>query len=164
MSHFQNLPENEKLELQEQLANLAQKFGGQNPFLNFLEDIRSTKPHPLISAYCDFKTKSASIYWEKVIFKDKLELLLKLRLTESQQDNLLPDPKQKGYKKALNLVKTLRPILFELETKESQESTTIEPLIIYSKDKTKLNPLFDALFFLSVENVKRILSYKPKAT
>ena len=163
MAHFNNLTEDEKVELQQQLNDLAQKFGGQNFFLSFLEDIRASKPHPLISAYCDFKNEYADIYWEKVIFKDKLELLQKLRLSESERDNLLPERDEKGYKKALNLVKTLRPIVFEIEIKDREDVEKIEPLIVLSESKTKLNPLFDAIFFLSLENVKRILNYKAKA-
>lgn len=162
MSHFNKLPENKKQELHKNLSNLAQKFGGQNFFLNFLEDIRATKPHPLISPYCDFKSEFADIYWEKVIFKDKLELLQKLRLSESERDNLLPQPSEKGYKKALNLVKTLRPIVFEIEIEGREDIEKIEPFIVISDSKTKLNPIFDAIFFLSLDNVKRILNYKPR--
>jgi len=162
MSHFNKLTQKQKQELHNQLNDLSQKFGGQNIFLNFLEAIRATKPHPLISAYCDFKSEFATIYWEKVIFKDKLELLQKLRLSESERDNLLPAIDEKGYKKALNLVKTLRPIVFEIEIKDADSVEKIEPFIVLNESKTKLNPVFDAIFFLSLANVKRILNYDLK--
>ena len=163
MPHFNKLTEENKQELHNNLTSLVEKFGGVNFFLNFLEDIRATKPHPLISAYKDFKSEFADVYWDKVIFKDKLELLQKLRVSESERDNLLPEPNEKGHKKALNLVKTLRPIVFEIEIEGRDDIEKIEPFVVISDTKTKLNPLFDAIFFLSLDSVKRILNYKPKA-
>lgn len=163
MSHPYRLSEEKMLQLHDELLNYATIFGGKNSFLTFLEFIRSTKPHPLISAYRDFEANGIVVKWAKVIFKDKLELLLKLRVNESKQDNLLPDSSQKCFKKALNLVKTLRPIVFTFESKEGV-SFTIEPFIVYSDSKTKLNPIFDAIFFLSLDSVKNILNYKPSAS
>ena len=37
-----------------------------------------------------------------------------------------------------------------------------QPFDVIDENKTKLNPLFDALFFCSVETVKKVLNYEPK--
>jgi len=163
MANFRELSEEEKKSLQEELLKYVEIMGGQNFFLSFLEDIRSCKPHPLISAYKDFVSDYGEIEWEKVIFKDKLDLLLKLRVNETKQDNLLPSKDEKGYKKALNLVKTLNPIEFKFYSMQNDKTFTIKPFIQISEDKTKLNPIFDIIFFSSIDNVKRILNYSPKS-
>jgi hypothetical protein len=37
-----------------------------------------------------------------------------------------------------------------------------QPFDVIDENTTKLNPVFDALFFCSVDTVKRILNYEPK--
>ena len=162
MANFKELSNDDKKSLSEELSKYVEIIGGKNFFLNFLEDIRSCKPHPLISSYKDFVSDYGEIEWEKVIFKDKLDLLLKLRVNETKQDNLLPQKEQKGYKKAINLVKTLTPIEFKFYSMQNEQTFTIKPFIKINDDKTKLNPIFDIIFFSSIDNVKRVLNYSSK--
>jgi hypothetical protein len=162
MCDFNTLTDEEKKLHHEKLLLCAENFGGKNFFLQLLEAIRETKPHPLIAANNEFSMELGKIKWNKVIFNDKLQLLLKARVNEGKQDNLLPNKEEKNYKKVLNLLRTLKPIVFHVKPahKEDGPGFFFQPFDVIDKDTTKLNPLFDALFFCSVDAVKKALNYK----
>jgi len=165
MCDFNNLKNEEKLLYHQKLLECANNFGGKNFFLHLLESIRETKPHPLTAGNSSFDIELGSITWNKVIFNDKLQLLLKARKNESQQDNLLPAKEEKNYKKILNVVRTLKPIVFHVKPANNEDGSGFffQAFDIIDENKTKLNPIFDALFFCSVDTVKKVLNYEPKA-
>lgn len=164
MCDFNSLNEEEKKLHHEKLLQCANNFGGKNFFLNLLEAIRETKPHPLIAANSEFVTESGNIKWNKVIFNDKLQLLLKARVNEGKQDNLLPEKEAKHYKKILNLVRSLKPIVFHVKPADPEDGPGFyfQTFDVINAEKTKLDPLFDAVFFCSVDAVKKALNYEPK--
>lgn len=164
MCDFNILSDEEKKLHHEKLLGSANNFGGKNFFLHLLESIRETKPHPLISENTTFNTELGTITWNKVIFNDKLQLLLKARVNESKQGNFLPKIDEKNYKKILNLVRTLKPIVFHVKPANSEDGSGFffQAFDMIDGDTTKLNPLFDTLFFCSVETVKKVLNYVPK--
>ena len=164
MCDFNTLSDDEKKLHHNKLLDCATNFGGKNFFLHLLESIRETKPHPLISANSSFKIELGHIEWNKVIFNDKLQLLLKARKNESKQDNLLPKKNEKNYKKILNVVRTLKPIVFHVKPENSEDGSGFffQTFDIIDENTTKINPIFDALFFCSVDTVKKVLNYTPK--
>jgi hypothetical protein len=165
MCDFNTLTDEEKKLHHEKLLQCANNFGGKNFFLQLLEAIRETKPHPLIAASSEFNMELGTVKWNKVIFNDKLQLLLKARINEGKQDNLLPMKEEKNYKKVLNLVRALKPIVFHVKPalKEDGPGFFFQPFDVIDEHTTKLNPIFDALFFCSVDAVKKALNYAPKA-
>jgi hypothetical protein len=165
MCDFNTLTDEEKKLHHDKLLQCADNFGGKNFFLQLLEAIRETKPHPLTAGNSEFRIELGSIKWNKVIFNDKLQLLLKARVNESKQDNFLPNPDEKNYKKVLNVVRTLKPIVFHVKpvVKEDGPGFFFQPFDLINENKVKLNPVFDAVFFCSVDTVKKILNYEPKA-
>jgi len=164
MCDFNTLNEEEKIFYHKHLLEAAEKFGGKNFFLHLLEAVRGTKPHPLTSKNREFSFELGIVKWNKVIFNDKLQLLQKARINESKQNNLLPSKEDKSYKKVLNLVRTLKPIVFHVKPihKENGSGFFFQPFERIDEETTKLNPLFDALFFCAIETVKKILNYEPK--
>jgi len=164
MCDFNTLSDEEKLHYHTLLLETAQKFGGKNFFLHLLEAIRGTKPHPLVAANREFTMELGQIKWNKVIFNDKLQLLQKVRTKESEQQNLLPDESAGNYKKVLNLVRTLKPIVFHVKPahKEDGPGFFFQPFDVIDEKTTRLNPLFDALFFCAVDTVKKVLNYEPR--
>ena len=164
MCDFTILTALEKKIYHETLLECANNFGGKNFFLQLLESIRVSKSHPLTSAESQFSMPLGTISWNKVIFNDKLQLLLKTRVNEHKRDNFLPAPNEKNYKKVLNVVRTLKPIVFHIKPaqKEDGNGFLVQVFDTIEKDKTKLNPLFDALFFCSVESVKKALNYQAR--
>jgi len=165
MCDFNNLNNEDKLVYHQKILECANNFGGKNFFLHLLEAIRETKPHPLTSGSSSFDIELGGITWNKIIFNDKLQLLLKARKNESIQDNLLPTKEEKNYKKILNVVRTLKPIVFHVKPANPEDGSGFffQPFDIIDENKTKLNPIFDALFFCSIDTVKKVLNYEPKA-
>ena len=165
MCDFNTLTDEEKKIHHEKLLQCANNFGGKNFFLQLLEAIRETKPHPLTAGNTEFTIELGNIKWNKVIFNDKLQLLIKARTNESKQDNFLPNPEEKNYKKILNVVRTLKPIVFHVKPAQSEDGPGFffQAFDVIDEKKTKLTPVFDALFFCSVETVKKVLNYEPKA-
>jgi len=164
MCDFNNLTDEEKLHYHTLLLDAAEKFGGKNFFLHLIEAIRETKPHPLTAANRTFTMELGEIKWNKVIFSDKLQLLQKVRTHESERQNLLPEESAGNYKKVLNLVRTLKPIVFHVKpaNKEDGPGFFFQPFEVVDEKTTRLNPLFDALFFCAVPTVKKILNYDPR--
>ncbi len=160
--NFNNLDDESCTKQHIRLLECANTYGGMNYFLQLLEAMRATKPHPLISKNCNFYFALGGIKWNKVIFKDKLTLLLTARLTESKNGNLLPSPTDKSYKSVLNLIRTMGNIEFKVSPKNIKdgEGFTMTAFDTISEDVVRLNPVFDAVFFSSIENVKKVLNYK----
>lgn len=166
MCDFNNLDESEKEKYHKMLLQCAETFGGVNFFLQLLEGIRKHKPHPLTAKHSEFKFSRGHIRWEKVIFKDKLTLLLKIRVNESKNGNLLPSKDDKSYKNVMNLIRTLSPIEFTVTPKNINdgEGFTFKPFDMIDEETTRLNPIFDAMFFCSVDTIKKVLAYTPKVS
>ncbi len=164
MCDFNALSDEDKKIRHREILQYAESFGGQNLFLHLIEAIRESKPHPLVAVNSEFNMELGSIKWNKVIFNDKLLLLQKARINETKQNNLLPQKDEKSYKKILNLVRTLKPIVFHIKPKNMEDGRGFffQIFEIIDKDTTKLNPIFDAIFFCSIENIKRALNYKAK--
>ena len=162
MCDFNNLTDEEKEKYNKLIMEKAEAFGGTNFFLQLLEAIRKHKPHPLTAKHSEFKFSRGNVRWEKVIFKDKLSLLLKTRIKESENGNFLPSKDDKSYKHVINLVRTLAPVEFTVIPKNEKdgEGFTFKAFDKIDENTTRLNPVFDALFFCSVDTIKKIISYK----
>ncbi len=164
MCDFNTLSDEEKQLHHQKILDCANAFGGKNFFLQLLEAIRKTKPHPLMAGNSEFTIELGRIKWNKVIFNDKFQLLIKARVNEGIQDNLLPDKEAKNYKKILNMVRTLKPIVFDVRPADQEDGSgfLFQPFDVIDETTTKLNPIFDALFFCSVDTVKKVLNYESK--
>ncbi len=158
MCDYNSLTQDEKDKYSKLIKDCAQSFGGANFFLQLLEGIRKEKPHPLINPKNEFSFSKGGIYWNKIIFKDKLTLLIETRKDESRRGNFLLDEKDKKAKKVSNLVKTVGPIEFELRGKNSDEAQIIKAFDKIDDKTSKLNPLFDAIFFCSLGTIKKFLA------
>ena len=165
MCDFNTLNDEEKKLYHQKLLSCANSFGGKNFFLHLLEAIREAKPHPLVAGNSRFDIEQGNISWNKIIFNDKLQLLIKARTNESKQDNFLANKDEKNYKKILNVVRTLKPIVFQVKpaNKEDGSGFFFQAFDVIDEQKTKLNPVFDALFFCSIQTVKKALNYEVKA-
>lgn len=163
MCNFKALNDEEKKIYHQNLLYCANSFGGKNFFLQLLEAIRETKPHPLSSSSSQFKTDLGVIKWNKSIYDETLKLLIQARVNEGTQDNFLPKEKEKNYKKILNVVRTLKPISFNVKPSNIDNGDGFSFEVFQTSldnQKTKLNPIFDAIFFCSIETVKKALNYE----
>ena len=122
------------------------------------------KPSPLISKECLFITEIATIKWNKSIYKENLNLLIKARAKEREQDNIIPEENKKNHKKILNMLKTLKPIVFHVIPNDSTKKRFFfQPFDKIDDKKSKISMPFDMLFFCSIDAVKKALSYKKQA-
>jgi hypothetical protein len=162
MCDFNHLNDEQKLYFHQLLTAYANDYGGINFFLQLIEALRSTKPHPLSSKHRDFLFSLGDIRWNKVIFNDKILLLEKIRRVKNESDNFLPAKEDKEYKAVLNLVRTLSPIVFNVipQRPEDGKGFTFQVFDMQDEETMKLTPIFEALFFCSIDTVKKILNYK----
>jgi hypothetical protein len=161
MCDFKNLTDEEKEHFHQLLTNCANNFGGQNFFLQLLEEIRERNTHPLCSKHQDFLSNFGTVKWGKTIFNDKIQLIIETRNSKDKKENFLPEQDNKSYKRILNLIKTLSPITFSVRPNLRENGEGFDfPAFDRDKNITKLNPIFDTLFFCNIETVKKILNYK----
>ena len=162
MCDFNNLTDKEKLHYHNILTTASNNYGGLNFFLQLVEALRTASPHPLTSRHQDFLFDLGDVKWGKTIFNDKVLLIEKLRKEKNENGNLLKDKEGKEYKNTINLIKTLSPITFSVRPalRDEGEGFDFKAFDTIDDKTTKLNPIFEALFFCSVDTVKRILNYK----
>jgi hypothetical protein len=162
MCDFHNLSDEEKLHYHKLLLTCANNFGGLNFFLQLIESLRASSAHPLCSRHQDFLFDLGTIRWGKVIFNDKVQFIETMRKEKHENGNFLPKKDSKNHKRTLNLIRTLSPIIFSVRPsrREDGEGFDFKAFDIIDNNITKLNPIFDALFFCSIGTVKTILEYK----
>ena len=149
--------------LSEKLNDCATAIGGKNIFLQILEAMQNAGSSPLMNQNCEFRFARGTIKWSKPIFREKIELLNKIRANNTD-GNLFPRQEIKGYKTIINLLRTLKPIVFHVlpKNKKDGKGFSFQPFDIIDDKTTRLNPIFEALFFMSVTQVKKILNTKTK--
>ena len=162
MYYFDNLDETTKQSFHTQLLSSAEAFGGKNYFLQLIEAIQETKPHPLTAKGCAFHFSLGTIRWNKVIFNDKVLLMAKVRDESTKEGNVLHEKGTRAYKNAFNLIRTLHPITFEVTPKKESDGPgfSIKAFETVDENMVRFNPVFEALFFSPLSPTKKILNHK----
>ena len=166
MCNFNKHNEDTKALLHILMKKCAQSVGGANFFLGLIEAMKEKKPNALIDSACKVDSKELNIRWNKIVFKDKFDVLEEVlyfhKSSEGTDFNILESENQKKRKKILNMVKTLSPIEFTVTVKNSQEHAGFSFKIFedVKEDHAKINPLFAAMFFCSAEYTKKALKYE----
>ena len=80
-------------------------------------------------------------------------------LISSDNDNILDCKDDKMKKSIINMIRTLSKQEFTIEVTDGN-SISFKPFNSISDDNVDLDPLFQIIFFDSLNNTKRILSYK----
>ena len=133
-------------------------MGGRNHFLGMIEGIKDAYQHPLTNKTGKFHFKAGTITWGKEVYKDKVEAL-KSMLIVHNDDNILTVENQKLKKEINNTIKTLGKLEFTISV-DGQEDYKFKPFNTISQDNVELDPMFQIIFFDSLNNTKRILIYK----
>ncbi|MCK9472209.1 hypothetical protein [Sulfurimonas sp.] len=166
MCNFNKHNEDTKTFLHLLMQKYAEMVGGANFILGLIEAIKEKKPNALINSACKVDSKELNIRWNKIIFKDKFDILEEIiRSHKSSEDlnfNILQSDSQKKKKKILNMVKTLAPIEFKITVKNSEDLTGFSFKIFETveDDSATINPIFATLFFCSTEYMKKALKYE----
>lgn len=166
MCNFNKQNEDTKALIHLLMKKCAETVGGANFLLGLIEAMKEKKPNALILNTCKIDSKELKISWNKIVFKDKFDVLEEVvrshKSSESQDFNLLETDNQKKKKKILNMVKTLAPIEFTVIAKGSELNPGFNFKIFETveEDYVKINPIFAAMFFCSTEYMKKALKYE----
>ena len=160
MTNYKLLDDATKQYYKKQITNCAQSLGGKNYFLQLLEAIRAAHPHPLMAKDYSFRFAHGIVKWKKVIFKEKVFLLIELFKDRESNGNLMPKKGDKRYKTIMNLLRTIGPIEFEICPKNSKngDGFILRPFDMIDDNTLHLNFMFEVLFFLPLYIVKQVFN------
>jgi hypothetical protein len=165
MCNFNTQNEDTKSSLHHFMTKSADSIGGINFLLGLIEAMKEKKPNALMYKSCHIESDEAIIKWNKIVFKDKLDILENIirshKSSDEQKFNILETDSEKKRKKILNMVKTLAPIEFIVTPKNSKNGEGFSFKIFDTTDEKSvtLNPNFVAMFFCSTEFMKKVLKY-----
>ena len=145
-------------DLKNQLIENAISLGGKNHFFSLIEAIRIAHPHPLMAKDASFHFKKGLIKWEKVIYKDKVNLLLALTKNSDGDKYLMSEKGNRNYKIVRNLMRTIGPIKFEVRPKNIKdgEGFIFKLIEIIDENTCRLSFMFEVLFILPINLIKKI--------
>jgi hypothetical protein len=155
---FNNLSHEEKLETQKLVLKCMDAVGGRNHFLGMIESIKESAQHPLLNKTGKLHYSNGTISWGKQIFKEKV-FALKDMFIKHQDDNILTISNEKLNKEIRNCLKTMGKLEFVITSKEDEEFKFL-PFNTISETNVESTPLFQIIFFDSLNNTKRIIDYK----
>ena len=167
MCNFNNQSQETQELLHLFMQKAAQELGGVNFLLSLIEAIRSKKPHPLILKEKQIASNNSIIKWNKIIFKDRVDLIENILVAhkdaQERDFNILQEPNHKKRKNILNMVKTLTPVEFVAIPQNPHDgngfSFGVFDTVDFENGVVKLNPIFIALFFCATEFTKKALKY-----
>jgi len=150
------------------IKKITDSVGGANFLLGLIEEMKKHKPNALMYKHTQIESEHLSISWNKIVFKDKVDVLEDIlhshKSSEGLEFNILQDDNAKKRKKILNMVKALAPITFVVKPKDEQNGGGFDFKVFDSieDDFVKINPLFMAMFFCSIDFTKKALKYNPQ--
>jgi hypothetical protein len=148
------------------MKKASKNVGGTNFLLALIEAMKAKRPNPLMYKECQISSNNTIIKWNKVVFKDKVDILEEIltihRSSENPDFNILSEKNPKKRKKILNMIKTLAPIEFVVTPQNPNDGDgfSFKAFESVEDDYVKLNPVFIAMFFCSVEFTKKALKYE----
>ena len=158
---FQDLTITQQEQLHKELMANAMSVGGVNAFLQMIEDIRASKPKALLNKTAIFHYKSGKINWTKSIFKETLNTLYDSIVKEEKDGDLIQGLKPNEYKKTMNMMRTLKPIVVKVIPKdESYAGFSFIMLDTSEVKKTKISLMFKIIFFFNIDFAKQILKFE----
>lgn len=166
MCNFNKQSEDTKAMIHLFMKKASENIGGTNFLLALMEAMKTKKPHPLMFKGCQIASENTIIKWNKVVFKDKVDILEAIlqshRSSEEPDFNILNVESEKKKKNILNMVRTLAPVEFVVTPQNQNDGTGFNFKVFETieDDKVILNPIFMAMFFCSTEFIKKALKYE----
>ena len=165
MCNFNNQTNDTKAMIHLFMTKASQNVGGTNFLLALIEAMKAQRPNALIYKACKISSDKTTIKWNKIVFKDKFEVLEAIlvahRTAETPDFNILNNENVKQKKKILNMVRTLAPLEFIVTPNDvgDGEGFKFKVFETIEDDNVILNPAFVALFFCSTEFMKKVLKH-----
>lgn len=166
MCNFNKQNEDTKALIHLFMTKAAQNVGGVNFLLALIEAIKAKKTTALIEKNSQVASNNTIIKWNKVIFKDKVDLIQTIldahKSVEDPDFNILNVENAKKRKNILNMIRTLTPVEFIVSPQNHNDGGgfSFKAFDVVSNEDVKLNPIFIAMFFCSTEFTKKALKYE----
>lgn len=166
MCNFNQQSQDNKTLIHNFMKEAAENVGGTNFLLALIEAMKTKRPSPLTSKEKKISSNNTIIQWNKVVFKDKVDVIEKIlqehKSSENPDFNILNHENAKTKKSILNTVKTLSPVEFTVTPQNPKDGSGFNFKIfeILDDDNVKINPIFVAMFFCSTEFTKKALKYE----
>ena len=109
--NFNQLAEEQKLQLHNQAMELATNLGGVNFFLQMIEDVKAEKPHALLNKSCVFHFSKGKLNWNKQVFKESTNLLFTAMRKEEKDGDMLNGLEAKDYKETMNMMRDRKSVV-----------------------------------------------------
>jgi len=165
MCNFNNQSNETKASIHLFMSKAEKSIGGINYLLALIEAMRAKKPTPLMQKNMQIASNNSIIKWNKVVFKDKVDLIGKIlvahREAEEKDYNILSDENAKMKKNIINMARALSPLEFVVtpQNPNDGEGFSFTVFDTMEDDKIIFNPIFIAMFFCSTEFTKKALKY-----
>jgi hypothetical protein len=165
MCNFNNQSDETKEVIHLFMSKAAKSVGGVNYLLALIEAMRSKKPSPLMQKSMQIASNNTIIKWNKVVFKDKVDLIEKIlvahREAQEKDYNILNEANTKMKKNIINMAKTVAPLEFVVtpQNPNDGEGFSFGVFDAIQEDTIIFNPIFIAMFFCSAEFTKKALKY-----
>lgn len=166
MCNFNKQNEDTKASIHLFMEKASEDIGGANFLLALIEAMKTKKPNALMYKEKQVSSNNTIIKWNKVVFKDKLDVLEEIlhshRSAEDPDFNILNNENAKKRKLILNMVKTLTPLEFVVtpQNPNDGEGFNFKVFDTADEDNVTINPIFLAMFFCSTEFTKKALKYQ----
>ncbi len=166
MCNFNKQNEDAKALLHLFMKEAAQNVGGTNFLLALIEAMKKQKPNALMFKGCQIASENTIIKWNKVVYKDKVEVIEEVltahKSSENLDFNILSAVNDKKKKIIINMVRTLTPIEFVVIPQNYKDGDGFKFKVFETIQENKIvfNPVFMAMFFCSTEFTKKALKYQ----
>jgi len=160
--NFNHLDLETKESLHKELNEYAAKLGGKNFFLQLIEDAKREKTHPLLNKSCVYHFSKGRVSWNKSIYKDTLDLLVKTIKLDEADENFFKSINSKSNKKTVNMIRALKPVSIQIKPKQREDGEGFEINIIdaSNEDEMKISLIYKIIFFYNIDFAKQAISYK----
>ena len=165
MCNFNKQNEETKAMIHLFMTKAAENVGGTNFLLLLIEAMKANKPNALAEKNSQVASNNSIIKWNKVVFKDKVDLIQTIlndhKSSENPTFNIIDEKNQKKKKNIINMVRTLTPIEFVVTPQNANDGAGFNFKVFekVSDDEVILNPIFIAMFFCSAEFTKKALKH-----
>ena len=166
MCNFNKQSEETKALIHLFMTKAALSVGGSNYLLALIEAMKTKKPNPLMFKAAQIASNNTIIKWNKVVFKDKVDvieaILLQHKSSENPDFNILNEENIKKRKNIVNMVKALSPVEFIVTPQNQNDGSGFDFKVFETVEENNVtfNPIFIAMFFCSVEFTKKALKYE----
>ena len=166
MCNFNKQNEDTKALIHLFMTKAAENVGGTNFLLALIEAMKSKKPSALSEKNSQVASNNSIIKWNKVVFKDKVDLIQSIldqhRSSENPNFNIIDVENQKRKKNIINMVRALTPIEFVVTPQNPNDGAGFNFKVFesISDEEVVLNPIFIAMFFCSTDFTKKALKHE----